>query len=106
MIPNSVLSKQALVKLSSFTEGRVMLQLPIRHGSSFDEVKADVERIARETLGEWLDERQGVQLVVVSFDPASIIVQVVVHVAHGVSLDEARNRLAEGLSDRPWTFRV
>lgn len=106
MIPNSVLSKQALVKLSRFTEGRVMLQLPIRHSTSFDEVKADVERIARETLGEWLDEKQGVQLVVVSFDPASIITQVVVHVAHGVSLDEARNRLAEGLSGRPWTFTV
>lgn len=102
VIPNSMLYKAALVKLNAFTASRCILQTVIVHGSIFDEVRLDIDRIARERLDEWYDADQGVQLVVVNVDVAGIITQIVIHVAHGVLIDEARTRLAEGISGRPW----
>lgn len=102
IIPNSVLWKQTVTKLSDFTVGRFTLQVIIEHGSDLEEVKADVDRIARETLGDWYDERNGVQLMVQIVDIGGMITQIACHVVRGVLHDEARTRLAAGISGRPW----
>lgn len=102
VIPNSVLSKTALVKLSDFTATRCVLQLVAVQGSDFEEIRQDVERIAQETLGEWYEPELGVQLIVLSFDAAGIQMQIAVHLSRGVLIDEARTRLASGITGRPW----
>lgn len=102
IIPNSVLWKQTVTKLSDFTVGRFTVQCIIEHGSNLEEVKEDIDRIARETLDDWYDADKGVQLQVQIVDVAGMITLVAVHVVRGVLHDEARTRLAAGISGRPW----
>ena len=105
-IPNSVLWKSTFVKISDFVARRVQLQVMALHGSDMEEIRADVRRVATEVLGDWYDPSMGIQLNVLLMDPGGIILQVSVHVMPGVMLDEARARLAGGISGSPWVKKV
>ena len=102
IIPNSVLSKTALIKLSAATRDCCVLPLAVAHGSDMDEVLRDLRKVAAECLGEWVDPRREVWVTVVNFDAGAINAQVSVPLMHGVSVDHARTRLATALTNRPW----
>ncbi len=105
IIPNSVLSKVALIKLSSYMSHRCLLPvITLTKEADLDNVYADVTRIARERLGDWFDEKQGVQFITQGFLDGKLQVQIAVHVMHGVLVDEATTRLAAGLIGRPWVW--
>lgn len=103
IIPNSVLSKVALVKIPRYMSCCCLLPLLVlTPEADLDEVRADLTRIARERLGEWFDEEQGVQVLVKAFDAGKLQVQVAVHVVRGVLVDEATTRMAAGVVGQPW----
>ena len=102
IIPNSVISKTALVKLSPATRDCCILQLTILHGTDLDEARRSLARIAAERLGDWVDPSREVWITVTSMDPGGMIAQVSVPLMHGVSADHARTRLATGLSAAEW----
>lgn len=102
IIPNSVISKTSLVKLSPATRDCCVLQLSVVHGTVFEEARHDLMRIADERLGDWVDPSRESWITALSMDPGGIIAQVSVPLMHGVSADHARTRLAEGLSAASW----
>ena len=102
IIPNSVISKTAFIKLSDATRSCCVVQLSVRHGSDFEVVRKDVQRVARERLGDWVDTNREVWVTVMSLDGGGIACQVSVPLMWGVSQDQARTRLAGGLTEMPW----
>lgn len=102
IIPNSVISKTAVVKLSAATRDCCVMPLAVEHGSDMEEIRQDLKKVALECLGEWVDPNRDVWVTVVNFDPGAINVQISVPLMHGVSADHARTRLATGLTKRPW----
>lgn len=102
IIPNSIISKTALLKLSPATRSCCVLPLFIEHGSNLEEARKDLRRVAKERLGDWVDPERDVWITVTSMDPGAIIAQVSVPLMWGVSADHARTRLAEGLSAMDW----
>jgi small-conductance mechanosensitive channel len=102
IIPNSVISKTAVVKLSAATRDCCVMPLAVEHGSDMEEVRRDLKKVAVECLGEWVDPKRDVWVTVVNFDPGAINAQISVPLMHGVSADHARTRLATGLTKRPW----
>lgn len=102
LIPNSIISKTALIKLSDATKDCCVIQVIIEHGTKLDEARKDVVRIADEYLGDWVDKKREPWIVATIVDIGGIISQVSVPLMHGVSPDHARTRLAEGLSSLSW----
>ncbi|MDI9590783.1 MAG: mechanosensitive ion channel [Acidobacteriota bacterium] len=106
VIPNSVLSKTALVKLSERVRGRCQITLVIKHGTDLNEVFADVARVARDVLGAKVDPELGVEVLMNGFDAFGIQGTANVHLVHGVDFDEARTVLTQHLAGRPWVASV
>ncbi len=106
VIPNSVLSKTALVKLSEFTRSRCQITVVIKHGTDLNEVRADVARVARDVLGNRVDPEMGVDIRVSGFDAFGIQGTVEVHLVKGVNFDDARTLLAQHLVGREWVARI
>ena len=102
VIPNSVLSKTALVKLSDYTKSRCQISIVIKHGSDLNDVIADIARAARDVLGSRVDPALGVDVLISGFDAAGIQAVANVHLVPGTNFDEARTMLASHLIGRPW----
>lgn len=102
IIPNSIISKTALIKLSSATKDCCVIPVVVEHGTDFDTAHEDVIRVADERLGEWVDKERDPWITVISMDGGGIMCQVSVPLMHGVSADHARTRLASGLSGLSW----
>lgn len=106
VIPNSVLSKTALVKLSALARSRCQLEVAIAHGAQLDDVRADIAELAHEVLGDRLEREAGVSVLVTGFDAAAIQATVELRLRPGTTFDEARSLLAERLVGRPWAARL
>ena len=102
VIPNSVLSKTALVKLSDYTRSRCQITLVIKHGTDLNDVMADVSREARDVLGARVDNELGVEILISGFDAFGIQATANVHLIPGVNHDDCRTMLAARLIGRPW----
>ena len=106
VIPNSVISKTALVKQSERTCGRCQLGVVVSRDRNLEQVRADIALLAREVLGDRLDARLGTSVFVSGFDAAGIQTMVELHLSRGTSPDKARSVLAERLMGCPWVVRV
>ena len=106
IIPNSVLSKVAMVKLSDFTRSRCQISVVIKHGTDLNDVRGDVARVARDVLGKRVDQEMGVDILVSGFDAFGIQGTVEVHLVRGVNFDDARTMLAQHLIGRPWVAHI
>lgn len=102
IIPNSVLSKTAMVKLSDFTRSRCEIPLVITHGADLNDVIADIARTARDVLGARVDTEQGVDVRILGFDAAGIKAVADVHLVRGTNFDDARTMLARRLVSMSW----
>ena len=102
LIPNSVISKTALIKLSTATRDCCVLPLFIEHGSNLELARLEAIATADERLGDWVDKSRETWITVLSLDPGAMICQLSVPLMHGVSADHARTRLAEGISKLSW----
>lgn len=106
VIPNSVLSKTALVKLSDYTRSRCQITLVIKHGVDLNDVVADVAREARDILGSRVDNEMGVEVFISGFDAFGIQATANVHLIKGADFDECRTMLAARLIGRPWVAQA
>ena len=106
IIPNSVISKTALVKLSDATKDCCVLQLVILHGSDLEAARKELGKVARACLGDWVDPEREQWITVMTLDPGGINAQVSVPLMHGVSADHARTRLAGALSGCAWVKKA
>ena len=106
IIPNSIISKTALIKLSPATKDCCVIQVMIVHGTDLEEARKDLARLADECLGDWVDPERESWITATILDPGGIIAQVSVPLMHGVSADHARTRLAGALSTCDWIKTV
>lgn len=106
IIPNSVLSKGAMVKLSDYTRSRCQIAIVITHGTDLNDVVADIAKVARDVLGPRVDLDRGVEVFIEGFDAFGIQGKANVHLVRGTNFDEARTMLAQNLVGRPWVARV
>ena len=106
IIPNSVLSKGAMVKLSDYTRSRCQIAIIITHGTDLNDVVADIAKVARDVLGPRVDLDGGVEVFIEGFDAFGIQGKANVHLVRGTNFDEARTMLAQNLVGRPWVARV
>lgn len=102
LIPNSIISKTALIKLSDATKNCCVLPLAIEHGTDLEQAQLELMQVASECLGDWADPKRDPWITVVNLDPGSINAQISVPLMHGVSADHARTRIAGGLSKVSW----
>ncbi|MBP3894160.1 MAG: mechanosensitive ion channel [Atopobiaceae bacterium] len=102
VIPNSVLSKTALVKLSEYTRGRCQIAMVVRHGTDINDVVADVARAARDVLGKRVDPKMDIEVLFEGFDAGGIQAKANVHLARGADIDGSRSLLVERLARCPW----
>lgn len=106
LIPNSVISKTAVIKLSAATKNCCVLPLVVAHGSDLDAARAELIDVADRALGDWVDKGRESWLTVVSMDPGGMAVQVSVPLMGGVSADHARTRLAGALGGCAWVKKA
>lgn len=102
LIPNSIISKTALIKLSDATKDCTVLPLAIEHGTDIEKARLELKEVASECLGDWVDPKRDCWITVVNMDPGAINVQISVPLMHGVSADHARTRLASSMSNVSW----
>ena len=102
LIPNSVISKTAVVKLSEATRSCCVLPVSVVCGTNLDEARSDVQRVAAEVLGDWVDPQREVWITAIALDGGGIATQVSVPLMRGVSADHARTRLAAALCSCSW----
>lgn len=106
IIPNSVLSKATMVKVSAYVRSRCQVSMVIKHGTDINDVLADVARVARDELGTRVDKRMDVEVLLEGFDPAGIQAKANVHLVKGTNVDEARTLLVQNLVECPWAVRL
>lgn len=102
IIPNSIISKTALIKLSDATKNCCILPLFIEHGTDLEAARLEAILVADECLGDWVDKKREVWITVLSMDPGAYISQLSVPLMGGVSVDHARTRLATPISSLSW----
>lgn len=106
VIPNSVLSKTALVKLSEYARSRCQIGLVIKHGTDINDVTADVARAARDVLGKRVDPKMDIEVMLEGFDAGGIQAKANVHLTRGADFDESRSLLVERLAKCSWAVNA
>ena len=102
LIPNSVISKTAVVKLSPATKNCCVLPCAVAHGTDLDAAREEAIVVAREVLGDWVDPEREVWITVIGMDAGGFNCQLSVPLMGGVFADHARTRLAGALSGCAW----
>ena len=102
LIPNSIISKTAIVKLSPATKNCCVLPLVAAHGSDLEEARKEAATVAAKALGDWVDPDRETWITVINMDPGGFNCQLSVPLMGGVSADHARTRLAQALSGCAW----
>lgn len=102
VIPNSVLSKTALTRLTPWSAGYCGVPIAVRPGEDLEAVTADAIAVANETLADLLDPAIETDVVFTAFTAYGTQGEIRVHVREGVVFSVAQTRLVKALSGRPW----
>ena len=102
LIPNSVISKTAIVKLSPATKNCCVLPFAATHDSDLEAARKEAAAVAAKALGDWVDPDRETWITVINMDPGGFNCQLSVPLMYGVSADHARTRLAQALSGCDW----
>lgn len=105
VIPNSVLNKQALVRLTDWQVSDCSFGVLVAVDALPDEVSRDVAACAQEVLGEHLDERFACDILFTSQDEWGLRAQVHVHVRPTITVAAATDAMLRALADKPWLVR-
>ena len=106
VIPNSVLNKTALERLSSGAATLCEVNLVVAHGADLARVEADILASAREVLGEVLARDQAQTVCFSGSDSYGIACVVYLHVIDGASLVATRDALMRRLAQASWLARA
>ena len=102
VIPNSVLSKTELTKLAPFQAGEFPLPVMLAKDADLNEVRAEIDTIAREALREYYDEEFGTPVFVKEFTNWGILVNISLHCKPGIAPGRARTAVAEAIMGKSW----
>ena len=102
VIPNSVLSKTALTRLTPWSAGYCGVPIAVRPGEDLEAVAADAVSTANEVLADLLDPAIDTDVVFTAFSAYGTQGEIRVHVREGVVFSVAQTRLVKALSGRSW----
>ncbi len=102
IIPNSVLSKKELTKLAPFQAGEYRLPIMIKVDADFDQVRKEIEEIARRTLNEFYDEEFGAPLFVEQITNFGVMAHVSLHAKPGITPRRACTAVAKEILGKDW----
>ncbi len=102
IIPNSVLSKTDLNKLAPYQANEYVLPVMLAKDADLVQVRAEVDQMAREALGEHYDEEFGTFVFVTEFSNFGIAANISLHTTGGIAPGRARTAMAELMVGKPW----
>ena len=102
VIPNSVLSKTALTRITPWSVGYCGVAIAVVPGADLDAVADECCRVAARELADLLDPAFETDVIFTAFTAYGTQGEVRLHVKPDVVFSAAQNRLARALSGRPW----
>lgn len=102
VIPNSVLSKTALTRITPWSVGYCGVPIAVVPGADLNAVAQECCRIAASELADLLDPAFETDVIFSAFSAYGTQGEVRLHVLPDVVFSAAQDRLARALSGRPW----
>ena len=102
VIPNSVLSKTALTRITPWSVGYCGVPIAVVPGANLDAVARECCEVAARELADLLDPAFETDVVFSAFSAYGTQGAIRLHVEPDVVLSTGRDRLARALSGRPW----
>ena len=102
VIPNSVLSKTALTRLTPWGVGYCGVPIAVVPGANLDVVARECCEVAARELADLLDPAFETDVVFSAFSAYGTQGEIRLHVLPDVVFSTAQDRLARALSGRPW----
>ncbi len=102
VIPNSVLSKTALTRITPWSVGYCGVPIAVVPGADLNAVAQECCRIAASELADLLDPAFETDVIFSAFSAYGTQGEVRLHVLPDVVFSTAQDRLARALSGRPW----
>ena len=102
VIPNSVLSKTALTRITSWSVGYCGVPIAVVPGANLDVVARECCEVAARELADLLDPAFETDVVFSAFSAYGTQGEIRLHVLPDVVFSTAQDRLARALSGRPW----
>ena len=102
VIPNSVLSKTALTRITPWSVGYCGVPISVVPGADLNAVAQECCRIAASELADLLDPAFETDVIFSAFSAYGTQGEVRLHVLPDVVFSAAQDRLARALSGRPW----
>ena len=102
VIPNSVLSKTALTRITPWSVGYCGVPISVVPGADLNAVAQECCRIAASELADLLDPAFETDVIFSAFSAYGTQGEVRLHVLPDVVFSTAQDRLARALSGRPW----
>lgn len=105
VIPNSVLTKTALKRLSAGSASLVEVDVVVRHGADLDAVARELSQAAEEALRGKLVEGQKTGVCFLGSDAFGVSCAVYLHVKDDVTSAQAADALMRSVAAAPWLAR-
>ena len=102
VIPNSVLSKTALTRITPWSVGYCGVPIAVVPGANLDAVARECCEVAARELADLLDPAFETDVVFSAFSAYGTQGEIRLHVKPDVVFSTAQDRLARALSGRPW----
>ena len=102
VIPNSVLSKTALTRITDWSVGYCGVPIAVVPGADLDAVSDECCRVAARELSDLLDPACETDVIFTAFTAYGTQGEVRLHVRRDVVCSTAQDRLARALSGMPW----
>ena len=102
VIPNSVLSKTALTRITDWSVGYCGVPIAVVPGADLDAVSDECCRVAARELADLLDPAFETDVIFTAFTAYGTQGEVRLHVRRDVVCSTAQDRLARALSGMPW----
>ena len=102
VIPNSVLSKTALTRITPWTVGYCGVPVAVASGADLDAVARECRGAAARELADLLDPAFETDVVFTAITAYGVQGEVRLHVLPDVAFSEAQDRLTRALAGAPW----
>ena len=106
VIPNSVLTKTALKRLTPGSASLCQVDLLVAHGSDLDAVADELVAAAGQALGERLDRTQQTSVAFQGSEAFGVRCAVYLHLVDGVTMATGRDALMRAIADKSWLARL
>ncbi len=102
VIPNSVLSKTQLTKLTGFSAGEYLLPVMLVKDFDYEQVSAEIDELAKEALGEFYDDEYGTVLFISEFNNFGVLANISLHAKAGISPGMAITAMSKQIVGKSW----